>query len=91
VNSQLPKVSNKLQILSSDHVFKLLSSLMKSNHKFLGQPKFKDNINMHFFFFFKNKTSVCKCVSHTPKLESYIVPNVCIELKNEVKGVGLPE
>jgi hypothetical protein len=87
VNSQLPKVSNKLQILSSDHVFKLLSSLMKSNHKFLGQPKFKDNINMHFFFL-KNKTSVCKCVSHTPKLESYIVPNVCIELKNEVKGIG---
>jgi hypothetical protein len=50
VNSQLPKVSNKLQILSSDHVFKLLSSLMKSNHKFLGRPKFKDNINMQFFF-----------------------------------------
>jgi hypothetical protein len=44
-----------------------------------------------FFFFFKNKTSVYKCVSHTPKLESYIVPNVCTELKNEVKGVGVPE
>jgi hypothetical protein len=95
VNSQLPKVSNKLQILSSDHVFKILSSLMKSNHKFLGQPKFKDNMNMHFFFFFffffKNKTSVRKCVSHTPKLESYIVPNVCTELKNEVKGIRVPE
>jgi hypothetical protein len=67
---------------------------MKSNHKFLGQPKFKDNMNMqniYIFFFLKNKTSVCKCVSHTPKLESYIVPNVCTELKNEVKGVGVPE
>jgi hypothetical protein len=43
VNSQLPKVSNKLKKKknpTSDHVFKLLSSLMKSNHKFLGQPKF---------------------------------------------------
>jgi hypothetical protein len=38
---------------------------------------------MHFFFL-KNKTSVCKCVSHTPKLESYIVPNVCIELKYQM-------
>jgi hypothetical protein len=46
---------------------------------------------MHFFFSFKNKTSVYKCVSHTPKLESYIVPNVCTELKNEVKGIGVPE
>ena len=37
VNSQLPKVSNKLKTNpKSDHVFKLLSSLMKSNHKFLG-------------------------------------------------------
>jgi hypothetical protein len=62
---------------------------MKSNHKFLGQPKFKDNMNMHVVF--KNKTSVCKCVSHTLKLESYIVPNVCTELKNEVKGIGVPE
>jgi hypothetical protein len=57
----------------------------------LDQPKFKDNMNMQFFFSFKNKTSVYKCVSHTPKLESYIVPNVCTELKNEVKGVGVPE
>jgi hypothetical protein len=90
VNSQLPKVSNKLKTNpTSDHVFKLLSSLMKSNHKFLGQPKF-DNMNMQIFFF-KNKTSVCKCVSHTPKRESYIVPNVCTELKNEVKGIGVLE
>ena len=37
VNSQLPKVSNKLkQIQPSDHVFKLLSSLMKLKHKVLG-------------------------------------------------------
>ena len=37
VNSQLPKVSNKLKTNpTSDHVFKLLSSLMKSNHKVLG-------------------------------------------------------
>jgi hypothetical protein len=52
-------------------------------------------MNMHlfcfFFFFKKNKTSVCKYVSHTPKLESYIVPNVCTKLKNEVKGIGVPE
>jgi hypothetical protein len=47
-------------------------------------------MNMHFFFH-KNKTSVCKCVTHTLKLESYIVPNVCTELKNEVKGIGVPE
>ena len=41
VNPQLLKVSNKLKTNpTSDHVFKLLSSLMKSNHKFLGQPKF---------------------------------------------------
>jgi hypothetical protein len=47
-------------------------------------------MNMHFFFL-KNKTSVCNCVSHTSKLESYIVPNVCTELKNEVKGIRVPE
>jgi hypothetical protein len=47
-------------------------------------------MNMHFFFS-KTRTSVCECVSHTPKLESYIVPNVCTELKNEVKGIGVPE
>jgi hypothetical protein len=46
-------------------------------------------MNMHFVF--KNRTSVCKCVSHTPKLESYIVPNVCTKLKNEVKGIGVLE
>jgi hypothetical protein len=91
VNFQLPKVSNKLKKNpTSDYVFKLLSSLMKSNHKFLGQPKFYDNMNMHFFFH-KIKKSVCKCVTHTLKLESYIVPNVCTELKNEVKGIGVPE
>jgi hypothetical protein len=28
---------------------------------------------------------------HTPKLESYIVPIVCIELKNKVKSIGVPE
>jgi hypothetical protein len=60
VNSQLPKASNKLKKNpTSDHVFKLLSSLMKSNHKFLGQPKFKDNINMQFFFFFSQKQDKC--------------------------------
>jgi hypothetical protein len=50
-------------------------------------------MNMLFIiiFFFKNKTSVCKCVSYTPKLESYIVSNVCTELKNKVKDVGVPE
>ena len=63
---------------------------MKSNYKFLGQPKFEDNMNMHFFSF-KNETSVCKCVSHTPKLELYIVPNVFTELKNKVKGIGVPK
>jgi hypothetical protein len=47
-------------------------------------------MNMHFFFL-KNNTSVCKCVSHTPKLESYIVPNVCAELKIEVKGIRVLE
>jgi hypothetical protein len=46
-------------------------------------------MNMHFVF--KNRTSVYKCVSHTPKLESYIVSNVCTKLKNEVKGIGVPE
>jgi hypothetical protein len=45
---------------------------------------------MHFFFL-KNMISVGKCVFHIPKLESYIVPNVCTELKNEVKGIGVPE
>jgi hypothetical protein len=34
VNSQFPKVSKKLQILLLDHMFKILSSLMNSNHKF---------------------------------------------------------
>jgi hypothetical protein len=42
-------------------------------------------------FFFSKTTQVCKCVSHTPKLESYIVPNVCTELKIEVKGIGVLE
>ena len=28
---------------------------------------------------------------HTPKLESYIISNVCTELKNKVKGIGVPE
>jgi hypothetical protein len=90
VNSQLPKASNQLKksnIRSCVQKFKLTDEI---NHKFLGQPKFKDNMNMHFFFL-KNKTSVCKCVSPTPKLESYIVPNVCTELKNKVKGIGVPE
>jgi hypothetical protein len=43
-------------------------------------------MNMLFIIIiiFKNKTSVCKCVSYTPKLESYIVSNVCTELKNKV-------
>ena len=26
--------------------------------------------------------SVCKCVSHTPKLKLHIVPNVCITWKD---------
>ena len=35
MNSRLSKVSNKTsKILSSDHVFKILSLLMKSNHNF---------------------------------------------------------
>jgi hypothetical protein len=40
VNSQLSKANNKLKNPTSDHVFKILSSLMKSSHKILGQPKF---------------------------------------------------
>ena len=28
---------------------------------------------------------------HAPKLESYIVPNVRIELKNKVNSIGVPE
>jgi hypothetical protein len=50
-------------------------------------------MSMHFLFLFflKNKTSVCKCVYPTPKLESYIVHNVCTELKNKVKDIGVPE
>ena len=28
---------------------------------------------------------------HTPKLESYIVPNVGIELKNKIKSIEIPE
>jgi hypothetical protein len=91
VNSQLPKASNQLKksnIRSCVQNFKLTNEI---NHKFLGQPKFKDNMSMHFFFFLKNKTSVCKCVYPTPKLESYIVLNVCTELKNKVKDIGVPE
>jgi transposase-like protein len=63
VNSQLPKASNKLKKNpTSDHVFKVLSLLMKSNHKFLGQPKFKDNMNMQksqLVFFFSQKQDKC--------------------------------
>jgi hypothetical protein len=47
-------------------------------------------MNMHFFFFLKTR-QVCVNVSLTPKLESYIVPNVCTELKNEVKGIRVPK
>jgi hypothetical protein len=28
---------------------------------------------------------------YTPKLESYIVPNVCTELKNKIKSLGILE
>jgi hypothetical protein len=28
---------------------------------------------------------------YTPKLESYIVPNVCTELKNKIKSIGISE
>jgi hypothetical protein len=92
VNSQLSKVSNKTpKILSSNHVFKILSSLMKSHHNFFRSTKLLRQHEHAFFFFFKTTTSVCKCVSHTPKLESYIVPNVCAKLKNKVKGIGVPE
>jgi hypothetical protein len=34
VKSQLPKASNKLEIPTSDHVFNILSSLMKSITRF---------------------------------------------------------
>jgi hypothetical protein len=38
-------------------------------------------------------TSILDCALffHTPKLESYIGDNVCTELKNKVKGIGVPE
>jgi hypothetical protein len=37
-----------------------------------------------FYFYQKQKLgpSVCKCVSHTPKLKLHIVPNVCISWKD---------
>jgi hypothetical protein len=42
----------------------------------LGQPNFKDNMNMLFFFFFFSETGCVKLCSHTPKLNLHIVPNV---------------
>jgi hypothetical protein len=65
VNSQLPKASNQLKksnIRSCVQNFKLTDEI---NHKFLGQPKFKDNMNMHFFFFSKTR-QVCVNVSLLP-------------------------
>ena len=55
--------------------------------QFLDQPKFQDkHEHANFFFFFEGKQklgpSVCKCVSHTPKLKLHIVPNVCITWKD---------
>jgi hypothetical protein len=50
------------------------------------------NMQFFFFFFFSKTRQVCVNVSLIPpKLESYIVPNVCTELKNEVKGIGVPK
>jgi hypothetical protein len=61
---------------------------MNIKSQFLDQPKFQDKHEykiFFFFFFFKSQKlgpSVCKCVPHTPKLKSHIVPNVCISWKD---------
>jgi hypothetical protein len=67
VNSQMSKVVTK--ILSSDHVFKILSSLMKSNHNSFISSKILRQKHEHAFFFFlkKKQDKMCKCVSHNPK------------------------
>jgi hypothetical protein len=61
VNSQLLKASNQLKNVTLDHMFKNFKFTDEINHKFLGQPKFKDNMNMQiffFFFFFQTRQSV---------------------------------
>jgi hypothetical protein len=68
VNSQMSKVVTK--ILSLDHVFKILSSLMKSNHNSFISSKILRQKHEHAFFFKKKKKDkMCKCVSHNPKLK----------------------
>jgi hypothetical protein len=53
VNSQMSKVVTK--ILSLDHVFKILSSLMKSNHNSFISSKILRQKHEHAFFFFLKK------------------------------------
>jgi hypothetical protein len=62
VNSQLSKVSNKLKYPTSNHVFKILSLLMKIKSQFLDKQKFQDKHEHVFFFFFSKKKSGTKCV-----------------------------
>jgi hypothetical protein len=66
MNSQLPKASNQLKksnIRSCVQNFKLTDEI---NHKFVGQPKFKDNMNMHFFLSFSKTRQVYVNVSLLP-------------------------
>jgi hypothetical protein len=86
VNSQMPKVSNKLKNPTLDHVFKNFKLTNEYQIIILRSTKnFKTNMNMQFFFFYQKQKlgpSVCKCVPHTPKLKLHIVPNVCITWKD---------
>jgi hypothetical protein len=67
---------------SYDHVFITLSLPMKFKPKSKLNHMLKNDITtiLDSVLFF-----------HTPKLESYIDPNVCIELKNKVNNIGVAE
>ena len=79
----LPKVRTRLKIPKSyDHVFITLSLPMKFKSKSKLNHMLKNDITtiMDLVLFF-----------HTPKLESYIVPDVCTKLKNKIKSIGILE
>ena len=72
VNSQNSK------ILSSDHVFKILSSLMKSNHNFFRSTEIlRQHEYAIFFFFFQKWDKVCVNVSPIPPNFNYTLSPMC--------------
>jgi hypothetical protein len=83
----LPKVSNKINAQphipkSYDHIFITLSLPMKFKAKSMLNHMLKKDITtiLESILFFR-----------TPKLESYIVPNVSTKLKNKINSIGISE